>query len=504
MPTLQLLPLDDTLIGGRYEIDQVLGSGGVGTVYRATHLWTKREVAVKVLDPTLPHFSQLQDSFLREARATVQLEHPNVVDVLDMGEDGAGTTYMVMELLRGPTLREVLVEQGPLSPEDTAAILLPLIDALEKGHELGLVHKDFKPENIILSVDAFNLMTPKLLDFGIAQIVRESQPRALESVREVIIGTPQYMSPEQARDQRHLIGPQTDVWGVGVVWYECLTGRSPFQGETPLEVLTAVCEAPLDLEGIPENHAQVLQWTMERSASKRIPSLWVLRAELDRAGVFAGSTPAVRGAVSSSLPPATERPSYIRRTKRDAERVARPEPPPPVSRVDSELLTLPTSSSRKAVIPGVALAIAVGFAAWWTIDSWRKQPSTSTSEPVVESAASKLDSPEPAEETSDALASTQSTAATEEVGTEETQQDPSGDTVQNPAEQAAPETEPDTQAEAQQEAREETAEDRATAKSPARPKATTRPRKTRDAPAPPPRQPTRNKNGRVPDLVTDW
>jgi len=98
MPTLRLLPLDDTVIGGKYEIDQVLGSDGVGTVYRATHLWTKREVAVKVLDPGLPHSHELRDASLREARATVQLEHPNVVEVLDMGEDEAG---MVMELSTG-------------------------------------------------------------------------------------------------------------------------------------------------------------------------------------------------------------------------------------------------------------------------------------------------------------------------------------------------------------------------------------------------------------------
>ena len=503
MPTLQLLPLDDTLIGGKYEVDHVLGAGGVGTVYRATHLWTKREVAVKVLDPALPHFPQLQEAFLREARATVQLEHPNVVDVLDMGEDAAGTTYMVMELLEGPTLREVLVEQGPLSPDDTAAILLPLIDALEKGHELGIVHKDFKPENIILSVDAFNVMTPKLLDFGVAQIVRENQPRAVSSVREVVVGTPQYMSPEQARDQRHLIGPQTDVWGVGVVWYECLTGRCPFEGETPLEVLTAVCEAPLNLEGAPENHAQVLQWAMERSTANRIPSLWVLRAELDRAGVFAGSMPALRGAVSSSLPPARERPSYIRRTKRDAEQIARPEPPSPVSQVDSELLTLPTSSSRRAVIPGVALAIAVGLAAWWTIDSWRKQPSTSTSAPVVESAASKLDPPEPAEAASDALESTEPTATKIISDTEESPQDASRDMEQDPAQPAVAESQEETRKDTQEEAQEATAGERAPARSPARPKASSRPRKTRDAPARP-RQPTPEKTGRVPDLVTDW
>jgi serine/threonine protein kinase len=218
MSTSQPLLPQHALIGGKYRLGPLIGSGGVGTVYRATHLWTEREVAVKILDPTLPHFDELREAFLREARATVQLEHPNVVDVLDMGEDDAGTTYLVMELLDGPLLRDVLVEEGRLSPEDTLAILLPLIDALETAHELGIVHRDFKPENIILSVDPFGVMTPKLLDFGVAQILRDAHPSSSPASSEVIVGTPQYMSPEQARDQRNLIGAQTDVWGVGVVW----------------------------------------------------------------------------------------------------------------------------------------------------------------------------------------------------------------------------------------------------------------------------------------------
>ncbi|MGB5220612.1 MAG: serine/threonine-protein kinase, partial [Polyangiales bacterium] len=232
MSTSQPLPPQAPIVGGKYRLGAVIGSGGVGTVYRATHLWTEREVAVKVLDSSLPHFDQLRDAFLMEARATVQLQHPNVVEVLDMGEDDTGIPYMVMELLDGPTLRDVLVEQGRLSPEDTANILVPMIDALQKAHELGIVHKDFKPENIILSIDASEFMTPKLLDFGVAQLLRDAHPRGLEAPDEVIVGTPQYMSPEQARDERDLIGPQTDVWGVGVVWYECLTGRSPFDRET--------------------------------------------------------------------------------------------------------------------------------------------------------------------------------------------------------------------------------------------------------------------------------
>ncbi len=366
MSTSRSLPTQDALVGGKYRLREVIGSGGVGTVYRAIHLWTEREVAIKILDPSLPHFDQLRDAFLREARATVQLDHPNVVDVLDMGEDRAGTTYMVMELLNGPTLRDMLLEQGRLSVSDTAAILLPLLDALEMAHQREIIHKDFKPENIILSVDAFDVMTPKLLDFGVAQSLRESRPRGLDTTRDVILGTPHYMSPEQAQNHRHLMGPQTDVWGVGVVWYECLTGRCPFDGDTPLEVLASVCEAPIDFEGLPEEQVPFLRSALERSTSKRTPNLSILRSQLEDSGAL-GPGSSVQRIAMSSRPSQNERPSYVRRTLQGVGTFESKETGPRAVQVDSELLTLPMTSQRKAALGGIALAIAVCAAAWWTI-----------------------------------------------------------------------------------------------------------------------------------------
>ena len=382
MSTSQPIPPRAALVGGKYRLNEVIGSGGVGTVYRATHLWTEREVAVKVLDQSLPHFHQLRDAFLMEARATVQLRHPNVVEVLDMGEDEAGATYMVMELLDGPTLRDVLAEQGRLPPQETATILLPIIDALDYAHELGIVHKDFKPENIILSVDAFDVMTPKLLDFGVAQILRETRSRDFAAPDEVIVGTPQYMSPEQARDERDLIGPQTDVWGVGVVWYECLTGRSPFDRDTPLEVLNAVCEAPIDFDGIPESQASFLQHALERSPRRRTQRLSELRAQIEQSGLV---VPATTDRVArSSRPPASERPSYAHRTLQGVGPSAyRSSGSRPV-RFDSEPLSLPKKSNRKSVLGGLALTIAVGLAAWWTIDESRPVKSRILESPTVE------------------------------------------------------------------------------------------------------------------------
>jgi len=356
----------DTLVGGKYRLGPVIGAGGVATVYRATHIWTEREVAVKILDPTLPHFDRLREGFLREARATVQLDHPNVVDVLDMGEDGWEIAFLVMELLEGPTLRDVLLEHGHLDPEETLAVLLPLVDALEKAHELGIVHRDFKPENIMLTPDAYGAATPKLLDFGVAEILQDARARQANGQSDVIMGTPQYMAPEQARNQSALVGPHTDVWGVGVVLYECLTGCSPFDGESATEILQAVCDSAIDFDAAPEAFIPVLRDALNRSPQERISSLSVLKERLEQMGFTTASAPPPARAMASWPPPGTN------------AGVAQPTlsglgpqqlflPTPASTRVDTEEVQVPFRSNRRVGIAGLALTVAVALAAWWTV-----------------------------------------------------------------------------------------------------------------------------------------
>ena len=355
-----------TLVGGKYRLGPVIGAGGVATVYRATHIWTEREVAVKILDPTLPHFDRLREGFLREARATVQLDHPNVVDVLDMGEDGWEIAFLVMELLEGPTLRDVLLEHGHLDPEETLAVLLPLVDALEKAHELGIVHRDFKPENIMLTPDAYGAATPKLLDFGVAEILQDARARQANGQSDVIMGTPQYMAPEQARNQSALVGPHTDVWGVGVVLYECLTGCSPFDGESATEILQAVCDSAIDFDAAPEAFIPVLRDALNRSPQERISSLSVLKERLEQMGFTTASAPPPARAMASWPPPGTN------------AGVAQPTlsglgpqqlflPTPASTRVDTEEVQVPFRSNRRVGIAGLALTVAVALAAWWTV-----------------------------------------------------------------------------------------------------------------------------------------
>ena len=366
-----MVPLDpltqrNTLLGGKYRLGNAIGVGGVATVYRATHIWTERDVAVKVLDPTLPHFDRLRESFLREARATVQLDHPNVVDVLDMGEEDWSTVYLVMELLHGPTLRDVLMDRGSLSPEETIEILMPLIDALDKAHEMGIVHRDFKPENIILSIDSAGVVTPKLLDFGVAAMLQAARSRGVASTDDIIVGTPQYMAPEQARDDREQIGPQTDVWGVGVVWYECLTGQSPFERDSAVEALHAVCEAPVDFDLVPDAYVSLLEDALNRSPEQRIQSLSDLTARLESMGLARPSTWPGRGSISLDLP--------VRAVDNPPQRTligVGPKKALPLSlatgRIDSQPRVVQSASNRNAAIGGIAFTLAIALAAWWTI-----------------------------------------------------------------------------------------------------------------------------------------
>lgn len=212
------------VVGGRYRIESLLGSGGMGVLYVAEHLFTHRRVALKLLHPERgDDLEQLQARFLSEARTAAAVRHPHVVDVLDMGTDEQGMPFLAMELLEGFSLDQLLKAEKELSPEQALAWLLPVIGALAVLHDAGIVHRDVKPSNLFLCRTASGRLVPKLLDFGLARAV--SDLRLTRSG--VVIGTPLYMAPEHASGAD--VGPQADVWSLGVVLFECLAGRSPYQ-----------------------------------------------------------------------------------------------------------------------------------------------------------------------------------------------------------------------------------------------------------------------------------
>ncbi|MEZ4389874.1 MAG: serine/threonine-protein kinase [Polyangiales bacterium] len=276
-----------TTIDNKYRLDQFLGAGTSGAVYRATNVWAGREVAVKVFHYEGENRETALQRFIREAQVANRVRrdgrvHPNVVDSLDVGRDGeSGRIFTVQEFLHGVTLLEHLRAQPePLSVPDAASILLPVIDAISVAHEAGVVHRDLKPENIFLEIQGEE-MVPKVLDFGIAQLSDARLTAATD-----IMGTPTYMAPECFMDARR-VGPPADVWALGVIFYEMVSGKAPF-GQTATTLLgmmteIATKEPPsLAERGIMAPPAWgVIRRCIERDLEKRIPTGRALLEALD-------------------------------------------------------------------------------------------------------------------------------------------------------------------------------------------------------------------------------
>jgi serine/threonine protein kinase len=239
-------PLIGRVFDGKYRLEERLGGGGMGTVYRATHLLIERAVAVKVLSQRFVGDETAQQRFRREARASGRMAHPNAVMVNDFGATDDGWLYIVMELLEGQTLRDLLAREAPLDPARAVSIILQACAAVGAAHEAGLIHRDLKPPNIFIEQRPNLPAVVKVLDFGVAKFAVEEHDEDYKTLTQVgaIIGTPRYMSPEQCSGAAPL-APSSDVYSLGIILYEMLTGSVPFSAETPLAVaLKQVSEPP--------------------------------------------------------------------------------------------------------------------------------------------------------------------------------------------------------------------------------------------------------------------
>ena len=249
-PTLADVPIDpliDRVFDGKYRLDQPLGGGGMGTVYRATHLLIDRPVAVKVLSQRFVGDETAQQRFRREARASGRVQHPNAVAVNDFGATEDGWLYIVMELLEGQTLRDLLAREAPLDSARAVSFMLQASAAVGAAHDAGLIHRDLKPANIFIEQRPNFAAVVKVLDFGVAKFAVEEHDDDYKTLTQVgaIIGTPRYMSPEQCSGAAPLT-PASDVYSLGIILYEMLTGAVPFSAETPLAVaLKHVSEPPV-------------------------------------------------------------------------------------------------------------------------------------------------------------------------------------------------------------------------------------------------------------------
>ena len=280
-------PLVGRLLDGRYRLDRAIARGGMATVYQATDQRLDRTVAVKCMRPALAEDADFVERFAREARAAARLSSPEVVAVHDQGTDAeTGTAYLVMEHVKGSTLRDVVRERGPLPPAKALDLLEPVLKALAAAHRAGLVHRDVKPENVLLGDDG----RVKVADFGLARAIESSN---LTATTGLLIGTVAYLAPEQVEHGR--ADTRTDVYAAGILLFELLTGVPPYSSDSPMSVayrhVHEDVPPPSELvEGIPTALDDLVV-----SATRRDPA-----ARPVDAGAFLAELRAVRGGIDEA------------------------------------------------------------------------------------------------------------------------------------------------------------------------------------------------------------
>lgn len=268
-------PLVGALLDGRYRVEAKIATGGMSTVYRGLDVRLDRPVALKVMDSRYAADSQFLTRFQLEARAVAKLKDPGLVAVYDQGTDGAHP-FLVMELIEGGTLRELLRERGPMPPHAAAAVLRPVLGGLAVAHRAGLVHRDVKPENVLISDDG----EVKLVDFGLVRAVAEAGITSTS----VILGTAAYLSPEQVSSGQ--TGPRSDVYAVGILAYELVTGSPPFTGDNQLTVAYARMDSDVPqpssaISGVPPQFDEFIGRATARDPEQRYADAAEMRDALD-------------------------------------------------------------------------------------------------------------------------------------------------------------------------------------------------------------------------------
>src|SRR5580658_8770850 len=285
---------------GKYAIVGVIGEGGMGVVYEATHLRLKRRVAVKML---LPHMlaasTDLVARFEREARAAGQLRDKHITKVLDVDTTSEGLPYLVMEYLEGHDLEAELVARGPLPIAEAVGFVLQVCGAMAEAHTAGIVHRDLKPSNLFLTPDRDGWLV-KVLDFGISKMADEGDAKLTGT--QTTVGTPLYMSPEQVRSSRN-VDARSDIWSLGVILYELLAGRTPFEGSTTAAAAAIVADPTPPLQEFRPDVPPDLQAAIHLALCKDP------RGRYATVGEFAQAIAPFAGAIRPSMMPPSSQPS---------------------------------------------------------------------------------------------------------------------------------------------------------------------------------------------------
>ena len=266
---------------GHYQVEQLLGEGGMARVYVATDTNVGRRVALKALLPELNSNPAVAERFMNEARAMGKIHHPGVIDIFDVLVGPSGELCIVMELINGRNLREYLDAFGPLPPPTAVPVMRAIADAISAAHSLGIVHRDLKPENVLLVADPLGGLRPKVLDFGIAKVADANNVQTATNAQ---MGTATYMAPEQFRSAK-LVDHRADIYALGCLFFEMLVGRPPFGGRNLYEQMSAHLNNPPPLDQLPPGTPPVVTALLDRMLVKdrdhRLGSLQDVIAVLD-------------------------------------------------------------------------------------------------------------------------------------------------------------------------------------------------------------------------------
>ena len=362
-------------VAGKFLVERHLGGGSMGAVYRAKDTSLERLVALKVMHPAMAVDPSFVSRFHREARAASRLDHPSSMRVIEFGEDPDGLLYIAMEYLEGRDLYKVMHEDWPLSDERIGGIMMQALSAVTMAHEMGVIHRDLKPENIMIldRKDDEGQDLVKVCDFGIAKITdRDDEtgdggPEHKVTTTGIVVGTPEYMSPEQARGER--LDARSDLYAMGIILYQLLTGRTPFLGDTALSVvLKHISEPPAPPSTIyPEVHKgleQICLKALVKTRDGRYQTAREMRAAVKAAiGLGAGyvtspsDAPAALPPVPSEIPPANRTQKLASVHPSRGAPVATPRAVP----LGTSLATPEERRSRWPLVLGVlVVAVAVG------------------------------------------------------------------------------------------------------------------------------------------------
>jgi serine/threonine-protein kinase len=352
------------VILGRYRLESLLRRGGMGSVWRAEHLKLKSPVAIKVLEAEVATDPAAVQRFLREAQAAAALRSPNVVQIFDYGVDEE-QAFIAMEMLRGEVLSERIARLGRVPPEEAFRFVGEVLRAMSKAHEAGIIHRDLKPDNVFIVKDEPEFA--KVLDFGVAKVKRGAlgEVTGIGTQTGMMLGTPYYMSPEQAQAKE--IDPRSDLWSIAVIAYEALLGRRPFQADSLGDLVLAICTLPTPVPSrtgpVPPGFDEWFVRGTQRDPARRFQSAREMAEELERVLKPAAATGArivtARGVAPTPFVP-THTPSGVRTSAPPNELELTTGQRSAVTRLPSEPATKDGSSTLLALLLGAAALILLG------------------------------------------------------------------------------------------------------------------------------------------------